>query len=119
MQTLMPPNLPDTIEKEINAPLARHTSWRVGGNAEILLFPKNQLELQSIFNTYKGKDFLFLGLGSNTLIRDAGIDGVVINTKNSLTKLTLKEDFLVYAEAGVACAKLARFCARENMTGAE
>jgi len=61
----------------------------------------------------------WIGLGSNLLVRDAGIRGTVINTKGRLKEMHLTEDGLVYVEAGVPCALVARFCGEQGLCGAE
>ncbi len=58
---------------------------------------------------------LWLGLGSNLLVRDGGVRGVVISTRDALTALERRGERGVYAEAGVPCAKLARACARWDL----
>lgn len=95
--------------------LARYTSWRVGGEAERFYRPANLLDLENFLSQLpENEPLTWLGLGSNVLIRDAGVAGTVILTLNRLNKINLlKEDskVIVRAEAGVTCAKLARFCA--------
>jgi UDP-N-acetylmuramate dehydrogenase len=60
-----------------------------------------------------------MGLGSNLLVRDGGIRGTVINTKGRLKEMRLMDDGSVYAEAGVPCAHVARFCGEQGLVGAE
>jgi UDP-N-acetylmuramate dehydrogenase len=60
----------------------------------------------------------FVGLGSNLLVRDGGVRGTVILMHNALTDLRMEGE-LIYAEAGVTCAKLAKFSAKESRQGAE
>lgn len=106
-------------ELKINAPLAEYTSWRVGGIADCLYIP-NDLNDLSLFVKQIPKDvpILWLGLGSNVLIRDGGIEGVVIVTQGALNKM-LVEATNIRAEAGVACAQLARSSARSSLKGLE
>jgi len=103
----------------LNEPMARYTSWRVGGRADQFYIPES-LEDLSVF--LQGLDAAeptyFIGLGSNLLVRDGGIRGTVVLMHNVLTALQMDGD-AVYAEAGVTCAKLARFCAKEAKQGAE
>lgn len=95
----------------LDYPLARHTSWRVGGNAARCYRPKNLQDLANFLKQLPSNEPLtWLGLGSNVLIRDGGIDGTVILTVNRLNQLTLVGKQQVRAEAGVTCAKLAKFC---------
>lgn len=101
-----------------NLSLAKLTSWRVGGDVEIYASPSNRQELAQLLHNYGNKNIYFIGLGSNLLIRDSGVAGLVIDTKKGLCELFC-EDNLVYAGAGVASAKFARFCARNNLQGAE
>jgi UDP-N-acetylmuramate dehydrogenase len=101
-------------------PLSDYTSWRVGGPAEWLFKPADLADLQHFLQHLPpGLPLTWLGLGSNTLVRDKGIAGVVIITQGLLQQLTLVSEGTVRAEAGVACAQLARFTARQGLTGLE
>jgi UDP-N-acetylmuramate dehydrogenase len=103
-----------------NEPMARHTTWRVGGPAGCFYRPADLQDLALFLRSLPANEPLFwLGLGSNLLVRDGGIRGTVIATQGVLDKLELSNDFTVRAEAGVACAKVARFCARRGLVGAE
>jgi UDP-N-acetylmuramate dehydrogenase len=62
---------------------------------------------------------IWLGLGSNSLIKDSGFPGIVIVTQGCLNNITQISDDSVRAEAGVSCAKTARFCTRNRLTGGE
>ena len=103
-----------------NISLADYTSWRVGGNVKQLYLPKNLddliLFLQSLSSDEK---IIFLGLGSNVLVRDTGLDATVIVTQGCLTDLKLIGENSVYAQAGISCAQAARFSARQSLTGIE
>jgi UDP-N-acetylmuramate dehydrogenase len=101
-------------------PLAPYTSWRVGGPARQLFEPADLEDLAAFLSTLpRGEPVFWLGLGSNVLIRDGGIPGTVVLTAGLLDRLTLTGEGLVRAEAGVSCAKVARFGARHGLTGAE
>lgn len=103
-----------------NEPLAKYTSWRVGGPAEQLFFPANRNDLVSFLQMLpEGKPIFWMGFGSNLLIRDGGLAGVVINTRGRLKEMHHCEDGTVYVEAGVPCAHVARFCGGQGLTGAE
>ncbi|NOT14921.1 MAG: UDP-N-acetylmuramate dehydrogenase [Methylotenera sp.] len=103
----------------INEPMSRHTSWRVGGCADRFYVPTDLTDLQGFLaHLPQDEAVYFVGLGSNLLVRDGGIRGTVILMHNALTELKMEGD-LVYAEAGVTCAKLAKFCAKESKFGAE
>ena len=104
----------------LNASLSRFNTWGVGGNAECLFRPAD-LEDLSMFlaNTDTHVPITWLGLGSNVLIRDGGISGVVIITQGCLNEFEYQKDNAVYAQAGVACAKLARSIVSNGFTGIE
>ncbi|WP_193726111.1 UDP-N-acetylmuramate dehydrogenase [Pseudomethylobacillus aquaticus] len=100
-------------------PLARYTSWRVGGPAERLYIPADLADLQAFLQRLPEQEPVhFIGLGSNLLVRDGGVRGTVVVMHNVLAELRMEGE-MVYAEAGVTCAKLARFTARQHRHGAE
>lgn len=103
-----------------NAALAEYSSWQVGGNVDRLYKPADINDLINfIQQTPKEEPLTFLGLGSNTLIRDGGINGTVVIMQGTLNKLKSIDDVTLYAEAGVASPAFARFSARKNLIGAE
>ncbi len=100
-------------------PLARLTSWRVGGPAQRLFQPADKGDLVRFLGTLpEDEPLTFLGLGSNVLVRDGGVPGTVILTAGRLRRIFLEEG-LIYVEAGVPCAHLARFCGVHGLSGAE
>jgi UDP-N-acetylenolpyruvoylglucosamine reductase len=102
-----------------DAPLARYTSWRVGGRADMLYLPADRDDLALFLRALPPTMSLtVLGLGSNTLIRDGGVRGTVVVTHNPGAALAVA-DGLVYADAGVASPKLARFAAMHDCADAE
>lgn len=101
-----------------DASLARYTSWRVGGPADRFYIPADLDDLRSFLQGLTvDAPVYFIGLGSNLLVRDGGVRGTVILMHNVLTQLRVDGEH-IYAEAGVTCAKLAKFCARESKKGA-
>ncbi len=103
-----------------NEPLAKYTSWRVGGPAEKMYFPESRNDLIDFLKALpKQENIYWLGLGSNLLVRDGGIKGTVINTRGRLKEMYLADANKVYVEAGVPCAHVARFCMGLGLTGAE
>lgn len=101
-------------------PLARHTSWRVGGPARRFYRPADADDLAAFLGQINPcEPLLWLGLGSNLLVPDSGFPGTVIQTQGCLTRMERRGDTGLYAESGVACAKLARFAARQGLVGAE
>jgi len=103
-----------------NVPLTRYNTWRAGGAAQYLFEPADLLDLQQALPTIApSMSITWLGLGSNVLIRDGGIDGMVICTHPGLDKITLVSEDILRVEAGVPCAKIAKFCAKQGLLGAE
>jgi UDP-N-acetylmuramate dehydrogenase len=103
-----------------NEPMANHTSWRVGGPARNFYKPADLADLVDFLRAQPRSEHIeFVGLGSNLLVRDGGIRGTVVCTSGVLNVMTLEADGRVRAEAGVACNKVARFCARHGLVGAE
>jgi len=105
---------------ERDVPLAGMTSWRVGGRADWLFEPEDVDDLAhflaSVPETFPRT---LLGLGSNVLIRDGGIEGVVIHLSGALNQRLRVDPERVELGAGLACAQAARFCAAEGLIGAE
>ncbi len=105
---------------KINEPMARYTSWRVGGVADQMYTPADIEDLADLLQCLPDNEPLFwLGLGSNLLVRDAGIRGTVISLKGSLAEINLLDGHRIEAGAGTSCAKLARFCSKNNLIGGE
>jgi UDP-N-acetylmuramate dehydrogenase len=104
----------------IGEPLSRHTSWHVGGPADLFFMPRDRAELLAFLRMLPPEvPLLWLGLGSNLLVRDGGVRGVVVATRDALTALERRGERGVQAEAGVPCARLARQCARWDLGPAE
>jgi UDP-N-acetylmuramate dehydrogenase len=105
-------------------PMSRHTSWRVGGPADRAYLPADLEDLRAFLaGLPAGEPVLTVGLGSNLLVRDRGLRGTVVFMHQGLNGLRLDEGRkgqpLVYAEAGVASPKVARFAANHGFEGAE
>ncbi|MGH8505894.1 MAG: UDP-N-acetylmuramate dehydrogenase [Stenotrophobium sp.] len=102
-----------------NEPMSRHTSWRVGGAADRYYEPADRDDLaQFVRSLPAGEPVLWIGLGSNLLVRDGGIRGTVIGLHGALEKLDKSDATGIYAEAGVHCARLAKFSVGEKLAGA-
>ncbi len=107
-----------TLEK--NASLARYTSWKVGGTADVLYQPADLMDLKEfLLSLDKDVPITWLGNGTNVLVRDGGVRGVVIILRGGLDQIELISPTKIRAEVGVPCAKLARFCANADLVGAE
>ena len=107
-------------ELKVNEPMARHVSWRTGGAARCAYTPADLDDLSAFLQGLdENEPVLFVGLGSNLLVRDAGFPGTVVFLHGALKSLRLDEDGTLYAEAGVASPKVARFAANSALSGAE
>lgn len=107
-------------ELRLNEPLARYTTWRVGGPACRLYRPADSADLQQFLATLPQEEpLLWLGLGSNLLIRDGGFKGTVIATQGRLDQMESLSATELRIEAGVSCARVARFAARQGLCGVE
>ncbi|MSP53857.1 MAG: UDP-N-acetylmuramate dehydrogenase [Gammaproteobacteria bacterium] len=120
-------------ELQSDAPLSKLNTWFVGGNAKQLYLPADVNDLSEFLKQLPLDDEpIFIGLGSNVLIRDGGIPNTVILTQGRLNKLeldcrgdqrvaptALPNHKIFYAQAGVTCAKVAKFCVANNMVQGE
>lgn len=116
-----------------NEPMSRHVSWRAGGSARRLYVPADLEDLVWLVRSVPADEAIHMvGLGSNLLVRDGGVAGVVILLHGVLTKLAIesrthglppappeRDTAVVYAQAGVASPKLARFAATHGLVGGE
>ena len=99
-------------------PLSRHTSWRVGGAADRYFEPESREDLAQFVRSLPAQEpILWIGLGSNLLVRDAGVRGTVIALHGALDKIEKSSDAEIHAEAGVHCARLAKFSVNEKLVG--
>ncbi len=114
----VPQNTPWRGELRFDEPLARHTSWRVGGAARRFYRPADAEDLVVFLRELPADEpLLWLGLGSNLLVRDGGFAGTVIALKGRLDTITVDGDVL-HTGAGASCARVARQAARAGLTGA-
>ena len=104
-------------------PMRKHVSWRAGGVADRAYAPADLEDLGIFLGRMPEREpILFVGLGSNLLVRDGGFRGTVVFTHRVLARFFLEENpgyAEIYAEAGVASPKVARFAAVHNLEGAE
>lgn len=100
--------------------MSKHTTWRVGGPADVYHAPRCRAELLEFFRGLDASTPVYwVGFGSNLLVRDGGIRGVVIATSQALSELRNLGAGIVEAEAGVACTVVARQCSRWQLGPAE
>jgi len=107
-------------ELKLSEPMSKHTSWRVGGPADCYFRPADLDDLREFLSHLAADEpITWVGLGSNLLVRDGGVRGTVIATSGVLNQLELIDENTIRAEAGVSCAKVARFAANQQLVGAE
>jgi UDP-N-acetylmuramate dehydrogenase len=101
-------------------PLSRHTTWRVGGPARYFYQPADGDDLVAFLQQLAvDEPLLWLGLGSNLLVRDGGFPGTVIATQGCLMEMALTGETTLRIEAGMPTAQIARFASRGGLTGVE
>lgn len=97
----------------VNEPMSEHTTWRVGGPAESFFVPASLEDLSAFLHDLHPEIPVFwFGVGSNLLVRDGGIRGVVISASKILKDLERVENYQVRAGSGLPCTQLARQCIR-------
>jgi UDP-N-acetylmuramate dehydrogenase len=103
-----------------DVPMARHSSWHAGGPADLLFTPRDALDLAAFLRQLPPEmPLLWVGLGSNLLVRDGGFRGAVILTHGALGALHRLSLQRLYVEAGVPCARVARQCVKWGLGPAE
>ena len=107
-------------EIRYDEPMSRHTSWRAGGPAETFFIPASIDDLAGFLAELDADTPLFwLGVGSNLLVRDGGLPGVVVSATKILRYIERAGDQRVRAGAGVPCTQLARQCIRWQLGPSE
>ncbi|PCH61185.1 MAG: UDP-N-acetylenolpyruvoylglucosamine reductase [Gammaproteobacteria bacterium] len=113
-------HIPLRGQLKFNEPMQRHTSWRVGGNVDRFYQPADIDDLVNFLRQVEPNEPLhWLGLGSNILVRDGGLRGTAIALFGVMDEMHLLSNGVVEVEAGVSCARLARYCAKHGLVGAE
>ncbi len=103
-----------------DVPMAKHTSWHVGGPADLFFTPRDAMDLGAFIRQLPpDMPLLWIGLGSNLLVRDGGIRGAVISTHGALGALERLSATRIQAGAGVPCARIARQCVKWGLGPAE
>jgi UDP-N-acetylmuramate dehydrogenase len=115
-------SLPTDLESRVRRgePMSKHTSWHVGGPAELFFTPVDAADVSAFLKSLQpGTPVMWIGLGSNLLVRDGGIRGAVIETHGVFDELERRGDNEVWCGSGVACAKLAKQCIKWGLGPAE
>jgi UDP-N-acetylmuramate dehydrogenase len=114
----LPPDFDTRVLR--NERMAKHTSWHVGGPADMFFTPLDVADLAGFLRSLEpSTPVMWIGLGSNLLVRDGGIRGAVIDTHGVFAELDRLNDNEIWAGAGVACAKLAKQCIKWGLGPAE
>ena len=108
-------------ELKYNEPMSKHTSFRIGGNAEVFAMPKNRDELAEILKIAAALSVkpAILGAGTNVLAPDTGLNGIVICLKDCLDGMELLDETHIRVMAGVTMTRAAVFAANNNLAGME
>jgi UDP-N-acetylmuramate dehydrogenase len=102
------------------APMSKYTSWHAGGPADLFFTPRDITDLSSFLRQLPGTmPLLWIGLGSNLLVRDGGVRGTVVSMNGTFGSLERVSATKIYAQAGVPCAKLAKQCIKWGLGPAE
>ena len=109
------------LELRLNEPMAKHTSFRIGGGAEVMAFPQTEAELAELLKVSALLDCkcAILGAGTNVLAPDEGISGLVICLKDALTGMERLSDTRIRVMAGVTMSRAAVFAANLGLSGLE
>ena len=104
----------------MNEPMSKHTSYGIGGSVDAFITPSDKFDLKNIlqYTSTNNIPVYFVGSGSNLLVADEGIDGVVITLAKSFKNLYIT-GCSVYAETGVMLGHLVKKCMGLNLTGLE
>ena len=117
---MMPAHQVALGELRWNEPMNQHVTWRAGGRARQFYRPRHREDFLEFLHARPAQETLFLlGLGSNLLVREGGIDATVVQMHGALKEVTWEEKGCLRIEAGVPAPKVARLAARAGCAGAE
>lgn len=106
---------------EIDVPLSKHTTFRIGGKCKYFIYPKNEMSLLRIIDLCKESNTAYrvFGKGSNLLCSDDDYDGVIICLDRYFNEVQIEEDGNIYAQAGVSLIMLAHEAMKASLSGLE
>jgi UDP-N-acetylmuramate dehydrogenase len=114
----LPPELSTRVMH--NVPMSKHTSWHVGGPADLFFTPRDVMDAAAFMRQLPAElPLMWVGLGSNLLVRDGGIRGAVVSIHGALGALERLSATRIQAEAGVPCGRIARQCVKWGLGPAE
>ena len=108
-------------ECRLNEPMSKHTTFKIGGTADVVLYPEDIDTISEIIKYCKDNDvpLKIFGKGSNILVSDDGIRGVVIILDSRFGKITLLDDTTLKCEAGASMSAIGEFTRSNSLTGFE
>ncbi|MCM1114674.1 MAG: UDP-N-acetylmuramate dehydrogenase [Clostridium sp.] len=116
-------NLLDELkcEYKLDEPMKKHTTFRIGGNARLVVYPENEEQISRIVKCTKNNDIrlLVIGNGSNLLVDDDGIDACVMILDDHFSGVQLIDDETIYAKAGTMLIRVCKFALEHNLSGLE
>jgi UDP-N-acetylmuramate dehydrogenase len=118
----MKPNITPEFMARVrwHEPMSIHTSWRAGGPADMFFVPRDIEDLASFLRALPADvPIYWVGLGSNLLVRDGGIRGVVVASAGAFTRIERRSQSRIYCQASVPCARIARACVNWGLAQAE
>lgn len=109
------------IRCRLDEPMAKHTSFRIGGPVRAMFFPESQMQMIELCRLVRdcGVTPLIIGNGTNLLVDDASLDLVVIKTGDGLTQIEQSEENEIKASSGILLSRLAVFAMEHELTGLE
>ncbi|MBI3582346.1 MAG: UDP-N-acetylmuramate dehydrogenase [Nitrospinae bacterium] len=110
-----------SCKKKFNEPMRNYASFRIGGNADLLIFPEDTDDLRNILYICRDKKIplFILGFGTNLLIKDGGIRGVVISLNKGFREIRITDDEMITAGAGAGLQTLVSFALKNGLSGME
>jgi UDP-N-acetylmuramate dehydrogenase len=101
-------------------PMSMHTSWHAGGPADVFFTPRDADDVANFLRMLAPEvPVYWVGLGSNLLVRDGGVRGVIVSTPGAFTRIERRSQSIIYCEASVPCARVARSCANWGLSQSE
>lgn len=111
----------NAIDFSENEPMANHTTFKIGGGAAVMVFPKQEREVQSVvkYCTENNIRLLPLGNGSNMLVSDDGVNACVVSFEKNFNKIELVDSTTIFAQSGAPLVRVCRFALENSLTGLE
>ena len=101
-------------------PMSTHTSWHAGGPADVFFTPRDADDVGNFLRMLPAEvPVYWVGLGSNLLVRDGGVRGVIVSTPGAFTRIERRSQTRIYVEASVPCARVARSCQNWGLSQGE